>query len=61
MNPLHTEMLARDRIVQVRRDTRTFAATPERTPLPPRRWPLVRASLGLLGIHRRPAHPGSIR
>jgi hypothetical protein len=61
MNPLHTEMLAHDRIAQVRRDTRTVTATPAPKPLPPLRWPLVRASLALLGIHRRSAHPGSIR
>ncbi len=61
MNPLHTEMLARDRIAQVRRDTRVFAATPEPKPLPPLRWPLLWASLRLVGIRRESAHPGSIR
>jgi hypothetical protein len=60
MNPLHTEMLARDRIAQVRRDTRTYTATPEPKPLPPLRWPLLWA-FRLVGIRRESAHHGSIR
>jgi hypothetical protein len=61
MNPLHTESLAHDRIAQMRRTTRAFTGTPEPKPRPPLRWPLAWASLGLIGIHRRPARPGSFR
>jgi hypothetical protein len=61
MNPLHTELLAHDRIADVRRDARSFPTTPEPSPLPPLRWPLVWASLRLVGVHRQSARAGSIR